>query len=365
MNHIRKLLVASIIVTALAFPALGVLAGGPTTVASLDPSIGELPEGIAVDASGTIYAGMAPTGAIVAIGTDGSVTPFVSLPSPGTGFLTGLEFGPDGYLYAGLASFDENHGIWRVSPDGSDAQLFASLPSPSLPNGLDFDSGGNLYVSNTMGAQIWKIDPAGNVDVWIEHILLAGIYPVVSPFGFALGVNGIAFNADESYLYTVNTEFGWVARIAVEADGSAGAATLVVEDPLLGSADGVAFGADGTLYVATLFQDAVVAVTPDGSVSALAAGGLLHGPASLAFGPDGNTLYVTNFDVGRAQGLVPGDPQPGILAISLGAVTAPDTGNAGLVASRSDSHPFALASLALLAIGFLVGARTLTAGRRP
>ena len=346
-------------------PALGVLAGGPTTVVSFDPSTGELPEGIAVDASGTIYAGMAPTGAIVAIGADGSVTPFASLPSPGTGFLTGLEFGPDGYLYAGLASFDENHGIWRVSPDGSDAELFASLPAQSLPNGLDFDSGGNLYVSNTMGAQIWKIDPAGNVSVWIEHILLAGIYPVVSPFGFAIGVNGIALNADQSYLYAVNTELGWVARIAVEADGSAGAATLVAEDPLLGTADGVAFGPDGTLYVTTLFQDAVMAVAPDGSLSTLATGGVVHGPASLAFGPDGDTLYVTNFDVGRAQGLVPGDPQPGILSISLSAVTAPNAGNAGLVASGSNSHPFAVASLALLAIGFLVGARTLMASRRP
>ena len=100
-------------------------------------------------------------------------------------------------------------------------------------------------------------------------------------------------------------------------------------------------------------------------MSALASGGLLHGPASLAFGPDGDTLYVTNFDVGRAQGLVPGDPQPGILSISLSAPAAPDTGNAGLVASRSDAGSSAAALLALLAIGFLAGVRALTVNRRP
>ena len=277
-------------------------------VAELSVSAGEFPEGLAVDRQGNVYAGMAITGEIKKITPQGAVSTFAKLPSPGEGFLTGLEFDSKDELYVALAASDaENRGIWRVSADGSNVELFASLSMEVLPNVLDFDSQGNLYVSDTIGGAVLKIDRLGNVSDWKTDPLLMGAVPPTTPLGIPLGANGVNLDQDEENLYVAVTEFGRIVRIPVNPDGSAGAVEVFFEDlENLGFPDGMAFGPSGDLYVASLSGDKVVKISPGGTLTSLDAGSPLQNPSDVEFGrgDDAGTLYIANFSMLRMMGII-------------------------------------------------------------
>ena len=178
--------VVGVAVLALGLTVLPLLANGLSIVAPFDPLAGELPEALAVDDDGDIFVGMAPTGEVKKVTPDGDQDFFAQLPSPAGGFMTGMKLGEDDMLYVGLASFNVDTGIYRVGPEGGAAELFASLPEMSVPNGLEFDEGGNLYVSNTNFGRIWKIGPDGNVTTWSDDALLMGmVLPGPLPFPLA------------------------------------------------------------------------------------------------------------------------------------------------------------------------------------
>ena len=293
-------------------------------VTSFDASASQAPEGLTVDSDGNIYVGLAFTGEIKKITPDGSVSTYTQLPSPGDGFMTGLVFDSTGALFVAFASFDENHGIWRVSSDGSSARNFAPLQvdgnPDGLPNALDFDDRGNLYASDSLGGQIWKIDQSGEVTVWKKDPLLMGVGPYDPPLPPMIGANGITFDDQGENLYVANTDLGRIVRIPVERDGSAGAATVYAEDlALLRGADGITFDREGNLYVSLLFQDKVVVISKDGAISTIAEGPLLQNPAVVRFGVDGkeDSLFITNFAMTRFIGLVSETPEPSILVIQI------------------------------------------------
>jgi sugar lactone lactonase YvrE len=282
-----------------------------------DPMLGELPEAMTLDAAGNLYLSMV-SGEIKRVTPDGQPSTFAMLPSPGEeGFVTGLAFGPDGGLFVGLVSFDpDTHGVWRVAPPDGEAELFAALDMESGANGLVFDSAGTLYVSDSFGGQILTVSDDGDVSLWSDDPLLEAVQP--EPFPFPIGPNGIALDAGEANVYAVTTGTGRVVRIPVEADGSAGAAELVVEDVALIGADGVAFDAEGNLYVANIAQDTINLVSPDGNVSIVAQGAPLNDPSDVLFGTGAHadTLFVTNFSVLRVLGIKPGDPMPALLTLT-------------------------------------------------
>ncbi|MFQ6026346.1 MAG: SMP-30/gluconolactonase/LRE family protein [Dehalococcoidia bacterium] len=288
-------------------------------VSSFKVTAAEFPEGLAVDRDGNIYAGMAPTGEIKKVTPLGKSTTFAQLPSPGEGFMLGMEFNRAGDLYVLMSSGDpDTHGIWRVSSDGESVERFAALEVEGFPNVLTFDRGGNLFVSDTTRGGIWKVDPQGTVSTWSDDPLLQGVIPPVSPLGLSLGANGVAFDASGQNLYVAVTEFGRIVRIPVNPDGSAGTAEVFTEDE--GNLyDGITFDSSGNLYVAVVGQDRVDVISPEGDITTLAQGGVLQNPSDvrLGVGADRNTLYIANFALLRFIGLVPGTPRPGLLKITV------------------------------------------------
>jgi sugar lactone lactonase YvrE len=289
-------------------------------IAAFDPAAGQLPEGIAIDADNNVYVGMALTGEIIRLTPDGEVVSFARLPSPGDGFLLGMEFDDAGNLYAALASFDpETQGLYVVGPDGGDAELVVALDSEGLPNDVTIDSQGNVYVTNSIGGQVWRIDSNGELEVWVADDLLLGVIPPGPPLNIPIGANGLVFNADESYLYVASSELGRIVRFPVNDDGSAGAGELIVESELLGGADGLAFDAEGTLYVAVFFSDSIMTVSPEGDLTVVAQGGLLQNPSTLKFGhgDQAGTLFAVNFGLMRVMELMPGAPEPRAMRIHL------------------------------------------------
>lgn len=312
-------LVVSLLGGLLLLSTVVVASAGNEVVVSFDPAAGEFPEGIAVADNGDIYVGMAVLGAVKRVTPGGEVFDVGAVPGVGAGFMTGLALDGDGNILAAVASFDENHGIWFISADGSVVSHAVATPPDGLPNGLVFDASGTLYVSDTIRGVVYRIGDGGTVEEWASDPLLLGIIPPVSPLGFPLGINGIAFSPDGSVMYGAVTEHGRVVAIAVNEDGSAGAVSVVAEDAALAGADGLLVDADGNIIVAANGVDQIVEVTPTGELTVIAAGEPLRFPASVALNASGDTIYVTNFDAARLLGLIEGPAAP-----SLGAVGRDD-----------------------------------------
>jgi sugar lactone lactonase YvrE len=143
-----------------------------------------------------------------------------------------------------------------------------------------------------------------------------------------IGANGMAFqraagtgggkgaSGPSAYVYILNTSYGQIVRVPIEADGAAGQAEVWLETPALVGADGMTQDAAGNLYVAVNLQDRIVRIGPDRRIVTVAEGAPLDAPASPEI--SGGTLYVTNFAVGRALGLAPGAPAPSVVRIDLG-----------------------------------------------
>lgn len=139
----------------------------------------------------------------------------------------GLVIGPDNYLYGSHFNGDR---VYRVGPDGL-ATIFASgLVSP---NGLEFDSEGNLFIADHLGNKIVKVSPAG---VLTEHV------------GSLIKPSGILKMLDSD--------------------------TMIV-----------------TRYEA----DLILKIAPDGVIDTLAQGGLLDGPVGLTYDDEG-VLFCANFN---------------------------------------------------------------------
>jgi sugar lactone lactonase YvrE len=140
--------------------------GGPATSATLNR-----PEAVAVDTQSNVYIADYQNGVIRKVDSTGTISTFVTTFGFGvTAAATALTFGPDGNLYA--------TGLWGVSmiTSSGSTTMIAGVPGelgyngdgiPAtqawlfLPNGLAFDSVGNLYISDWLNNRIRKVDGTG------------------------------------------------------------------------------------------------------------------------------------------------------------------------------------------------------------
>jgi sugar lactone lactonase YvrE len=169
---------------------------------------------------------------------------------------------------------------------------FDPLPNPAPPagtelgglegpEGLTFDSNGNLYAGSTTG-RITRISPSGQVSVFVEtQRSLAGlatgpqdeIYAAAFSTGEVLAIsqdramriatsgldspNAIAFDPDQRPLVTALGIAAGLPQVArIEDD-----ATFRTISEEIRSPNGIAFGPDGMLYVADTFMNRVVRMT--------------------------------------------------------------------------------------------------------
>ena len=237
------------------------------------------PEGIAIDPVGNVYASsFTPAGTICVIDRTGALVDTFAIGSP----LIGMLFDASAGLY--VLDFG-NASLLLVDPRTHARTTVATALGG--PNAIAQDSHGNLYVSDSFGGQIWKIARDGTKSVWKQDPLLvtAGFPP--------FGANGVAFDRSGANLYVANTGDDTVVRIAVNGDGSAGAATVFATG--IDGADGIAFDVRGQLYVCANQADEIAVIGTDGTRVATYRGtgaNALHFPASLVF--RGRDLYITN-----------------------------------------------------------------------
>jgi sugar lactone lactonase YvrE len=306
-------MVALLLVSALATARAQATA---SVAVDLDPasSTGITPEGLVSDSTGRLYIAdtashrlwryTPATNSLEVVGTLPRAT-------------AGMAFDKDGNLY--FASGDR---VLKVSAANLSSNSVTTDTVQTLAtgtagaNGLAFTSTGDLLVSGGATGSIYLVASDGITRTWASGFTSSRADQTISTNGLAFGTGGM--------LYASNTGSGAIDRIPVNADGSAGAVQHWVTDTKLLGADGITFASNGDLYVAANEQNAIVKVSPDGTVSDVARNdnnGPLEFPASPAF--SGNALYASNFDIARGANS-PNTPGVG------GSIARIDVGVTGL-----------------------------------
>jgi len=230
---------------------------------------------------------------------------------------------PDGTLWAA----DARGGVMRIDPDGaqtlvaqqSNARFGATgdfearFTQGTLPNGLAFAANGDILIANfgTDALEVMTRDgrsrtlhdtidgkPIGKVNfvlrdsrdrLWLTistrinpwtaaikpgitdgYVALAdgrGLRVVAEGFAFT---NEVRMDANEEWLYIVETTGKRISRMRVGADGSLRDREVFGPEPLgEGFPDGIAFDAYGNLWCTMVMADRLIAITPQGDVRVL------------------------------------------------------------------------------------------------
>ncbi len=231
---------------------------------------------------------------------------------------TGIAFDKKDMLYVG----DLQQGVIRIDVDDPNApQVNYASALPDLPtcaavapgtpcsptaidrtpliNELIFDKNGNLYISDSFQATIWRVPPGGGApQIWFQ-----------SPtFDTDFGPNGMRFDPKGDRLYVALTfnafGQGFIYTLPA-AHPTQSALTLFHQFNMGEGPDGIAFGKSGNLYVALAGSNQISVLRPNGTEEALYSGpsanpgGTLDplpwaNPSAIAFNDKTRSLLVTN-----------------------------------------------------------------------
>ncbi|MDP1731102.1 MAG: SMP-30/gluconolactonase/LRE family protein [Devosia sp.] len=237
------------------------------------------PEGVAIHADGSIWCGN-ELGELLRIAADGSK---VELKGTTGGFALGIAFDSAGNCFI----CDLKHAaVFRCDARSGSVHRFASsgIKVPNYP--IVDERRGVLYVTdsrgnNNVGPGIFRFDLAsGEGGVWCS-----------APMDFA---NGMVMALDGNGLYVVESDRAQVSYVPIEADGSAGAPSVVVGG-VNNVPDGLALAADGTLYISCYEPSRIYRLKPGGPLETLiedpAATTIAH-PTNIAL--KGDKMYTAN-----------------------------------------------------------------------
>ncbi len=201
------------------------------------------------------------------IDTNYNVKPFL----PDLMNATGMAFDADGYLYVS-SRYDGT--VYRVAPNGTMSTYAEGL---GIATGIAFDRDKNLYVGDRSGT-IWRIAPDRQIFVF------ATLEPSVAAYH-------LAFAPDRTLYICGPTTSSFDAVYSVDPQGS-----VAVFYRGLGRPQGLAFDAQGNLYVAASIagKRGIVRITRDRQASLVIAGQNLVGPA---FTRTGGAVLATTTSV--------------------------------------------------------------------
>jgi len=280
------------------------------------PGVKSNVEGLTVGSDGNIYVPSfgfntimpgnpgAPTGpaSLFVIAPNGKIVRQVTIQGS-SGHMLGLRFNPVTHR---LWVLDFGAGnVLDVDPvSGTNSVLAAIGPPPGNGlNALTFDSVGNGYVSDSFAGVIWQIPPHGGSHTsWsIDPLGLLGPGTGLTP---PFGANGVEFSKDGKTLFVANTAFHQIIQIPVNPNTHlpTGPASIFITG--INAPDGIAIDSNGNIWICANQEDEIVVIDDTGKVIAklgdfdgIDPKGIVSGllfPASLAFSPDGQWLYVTN-----------------------------------------------------------------------
>jgi DNA-binding beta-propeller fold protein YncE len=249
------------------------------------PDDNAYPSSVAVAPDGTVYTGSFGSGTIWSITPDGEVSE-VPGTRDGIGALMALTVAPDGsLLVVDQEDTDPRSAggkLIRVQ-DGT-VSTFADIGFIA-PIDIAIDTAGHIYVSDSGGSGVWRIDADGlNGAIWWET-------PAQPEGSIHPAVTGLAYDALNDAIIVTDPEVNDVYRVSV-SDGATETIYHHGERDNPPGFNGVTVTPDGTIYVAVLGQNGVAQVN-DGRLDYIA--GLFRGSSDVAYAAP-NRLYVANFD---------------------------------------------------------------------
>jgi sugar lactone lactonase YvrE len=127
--------------------------------------------GLAFDRAGTMYVGDR-TGIIYKVNELGEARPFVELEPSISAYH--LAFGPDGHLYVTGPTASSHDAVYRISSDRVVEEFFSGL---GRPQGLAFDTEGNLYVAASLQGRrgIVRLTPEAKTSVFVAGKTFVGL----------------------------------------------------------------------------------------------------------------------------------------------------------------------------------------------
>ena len=243
------------------------------------------PEGPAFDRAGRLHFVNWLSSSIVRVEADGTAAEWFNT----GGIPAGLAFHPDGSLYVADEG-DAIHGVLRLTPDRQRtvaADAYEGRPLNGA-NDLVFDRDGRLYFSDPWRSSLenpiggfYRLHPDGR----LEQLDRGLAFP-----------NGVALAADGSAAYLAETRTNAVHRYRIAPDGAVGPRQPWATLPEPNGPDGMAFDADGLLWVAHFGAGTVDVLDRDGRiVERVRTPG--SKPTNVAFGgPDRRTLILTEVE---------------------------------------------------------------------
>ena len=221
-----------------------------------------------------------------------------------------------------LWSADARGGVMRITPDGSQRLVAQQIDTHftsaggtaasyilegTLPNGLAFARNGDILIANfgTDAIEVMtragasrtlyrEIDgvPLGKANfilrdsrdrIWftvttrahpwtrsINEKLADGYVGLIDARGVRIvadgfvGTNECRLDANEEWLYVVESNARRISRLRVQSDGTLNGREVYGPRELQGIPDGFAFDAVGNLWMAYVLSDRIAALTPDG-----------------------------------------------------------------------------------------------------
>ena len=221
-NRVRKVNPAGIITT-VAGTGVGAFAGdgGPATAAQL-----YYPTGLAVDGQGSLYIGESGNHRVRKVAPDGTITTVAGDGSSGCNSCTQGEGGPavKAALYDPVGLAVDGRGnlliadwildrVLAVSPDGNITTLAGATHAPTLARGYSGDGGpatsaeldgpaavavdgkGNVYIADSYNDRVRLVAPNGTISTYAgdgSHAFREGAAPTAGSVG---SPEGLAFNA--------------------------------------------------------------------------------------------------------------------------------------------------------------------------
>jgi gluconolactonase len=241
-------------------------------------------EGINFDRDGTLYCVDVTGGGIWRKPPEGELREWVRT----GGLPNGSRFGPNGDLFIADCG---RQAILRLSTATGSETIYADQYEGQAfkgPNDLCFGTDGTLYFTDPEGSSLDQ--PIGAVYAVAPD---GGVEQVAAGLAYS---NGIAVTSDGTVLIVAESHTGALRRYSLDAtrryEELEPLATLspARSGPDPAGPDGIAFGADGNLYVAHFNAGVVRVFAPDGTVVAnRPCGGPT--PTNVAFWQD--SLYVT------------------------------------------------------------------------
>lgn len=261
------------------------------------------------DGSWLVVEGGPGRGCVTQIVPDGSSNRIVAR----TGEPNGLAVDKDGFIW--VAELRNPPSLLRVSLEGKIEIIATEFESEAFqfPNDLCFGPDGALYLTDS-GFLMEDFAPGGKIRLdYMDMKMDGSLYridredrSVEKLDGGIECTNGLAFGPDNS-LYVAETRTGAIFKYGWMGAGKLGpretfANVLDATAPIgWKGPDGMAFGADGNLYIAVFGQQEVVVLRPDGStIQRVKTMG--KEPTNLAFGlPGQKKIYVTECEFGQME----------------------------------------------------------------